>query len=236
MSRRIQIVAVVLVSIASVCAVVRAAGTGQANVETLINKALAAYKEHQTNQAIEYLQKAIGIMQKSMEKGLAACLPKAPPGWTAGKVKSDSVSIGSGDQATTYTQTSQTFTRTSDKLRVTVTFATSPQLIQAHMAMAAAWKNPQMLAMMNRDPDKKIQPIDKNGWNGWVVVEKGRTADVTVVRSGMLVGVKAGKGGEAVAKQFLNAIDLKALAKHAPKGAATKQPRAKTGKETGQSR
>ena len=180
-------------------------------VEALITKALAAYKAGKAATAIDDLQKAISLMQKSLQKGMAGFLPAAPKGWTAGKIDSTSMSMGTAKDAGAWRQVSRRYTRTSDKLRVTITITNSPQLIQATKAASKMYQSPQMIAMLNRDPNMKVELVSQHGWSGWIVISKGKSAQATALAKGCMLSVSASKDDEAALKAFWKAIDLKGL-------------------------
>ncbi len=190
-------------------------------VEALIAKGLAEYRSGKTQEAIADLQKAIAMMQKSLQKGMAAFFPKPPPGWEAGKVESTAMTMGSGEQSGSWTQVTRRYARTKDKVTVTVTMVNAPRLIEAQKSASAAYRNPQMLKMLNRDPKTRIALIDQAGWFGWTVVNKGRSAQASAFSKGCLLTAQAGNDDEQALKAIWNAIDLKALAaaqlKPAPK-------------------
>lgn len=195
---------------------------GDKAVEGLITKGLAAHKAGKTHDAIAALQEAILLMQKSQEKGLAGFFPKAPAGWTAGELDSSSAAFGTGEGGATYTTLTQQFTREEDGATVNVSLSNSNQLVEAHKAMAESYKNPEVLKMMNQDPNTKVKLIDKDGWTGWMTIEKDNSAQAIAFSSGCLLTVQVDKGDEATLELFWNAIDHKALAKATVVEAKTK--------------
>jgi hypothetical protein len=182
-------------------------------VETLVAQGLARYKAGKTAEAIGDLQQAIALMQQSLQKGLAAFFPEAPQGWQAGKVESSAVAAaGTGGEGGSWTQVSRKYTRQADRLAVTVEMTNSPQLIQAQQGLSSMYRNPQMLQVLNQDPNRKVELVQAPGWFGWIVVEKGKTAQAAAYCKSCLLTVQVPKGDEQVLKTFWNAIDLKGLA------------------------
>lgn len=222
MFRTITLAAVVLLIPAAICL-----AEADKDVESLINKGLASYKAGRTNEAIAFLQEVVLLLQRSQEKGLARFFPKAPEGWEAGKLESSSAAIGTGEGGATYTQLTQRFTRKQDGATATVTLSNSNQLIESQRAMAESYKNPEVLRMMNQDPDTKIKLIDQDEWVGWTVIQKDRDAQATALCTGCLLSIQIDKPDEAAVDAFLKATDLKGIA-----GAAgVSQPTSKPAKE-----
>lgn len=182
-------------------------------IEALIAKGLKAYKEGNSQDSIAALQEAILLMQKSKEKDLLACLPKAPAGWEAGKVDSGSTAVGTGEGGMTCTQLSQTFTRKADDARATVTITNSEQLMQAHKAMADAYKNPELVKMMNQDPNTKFKMITQDGWTGWSIIHKDQNAEAVTFSGGYMVNIQISKADEKALDAFWNGTDFKAIGK-----------------------
>ena len=183
-------------------------------VESLIAKALAAHKAGKTADAIAALQKAISIMQQSLQKGLAAFFPAPPAGWTAGKIKSQSLSMGSAEQQGSWVQVTRTYTETATKARARMSITNSPQLIQAQKGMAAAFKNPQMLKMMNQNPDTKIDVVERDGFFGWLTInKKSDTAEGHFLGPATMLTIEVRKDDGSRLQTFVKALDLKGLAK-----------------------
>lgn len=193
-----------------------------ADVEALIQKGLKAYKDGKVRDSVSALQEAIAAMQKSQEKGLAAFFPKAPAGFEAGKIESQSASYGDGASATSYTILKQTFTRASDDVTATVTLTDAPQMIEAQKARAEAYRNPGVMAALNQSPDTKVTLIDQNGWVGWKIISKGHDAQIAAYSGSTLLQVNLSKDDANLLDAFWNAIDLKGLASAQTKPAATK--------------
>lgn len=218
----------------AVCASV-AAGPGRVlaestdkDVEAKIESALKAYRSGQTGEAMSSLQEAISLIQRSAEKGLAAYFPKAPEGWKASKLDSQSLSTGGSDNGGgSWTTLSQNFTREKDPLKVTVTLANSPQLIQAQKGMLAAFKNPEMLKAMNADPNRQVKLIEQDGWVGLRQITKGKggsdkgRGEVTVYTDSCVLTMQVDSDDQAVLETFWKSIDLKGLAGAAPKSKKT---------------
>jgi len=213
-SRKTIAVALVLSLSLAVWAAQTKAPAKPDEVESLIAKALAAHKAGKTADAVAALQKAISIMQQSLQKGLAAFFPAPPAGWTAGKVKSQSLSMGSAEQQSSWIQVSRTYTETKTKSRARIGFTNSPQLIQAQRGMAAAFKNPQMLKMMNQNPDTRIDVMERDGFFGWLTInKKSDKAEGNLLGPATMVTIEVRKDDGTRLKAFIKALDLKGLAK-----------------------
>lgn len=186
----------------------------EASVETLIQEGLAAYKAGQNQAAILKLQQAIGLIQQSAAKGLVAFLPAPPEGWKADPAKSKSGNWGAGDSAVTWTQASRRYVRESDGLKVEVTISDSPQIIQGQMQALKLYQNPQMLQMMNQDPNRKIELVDADGWTGWKSTEKGKRprTQAMAIHESILVMIEVRSDDEQVRETFWKGVDRKGIA------------------------
>lgn len=184
----------------------------KAAVEARILAGLKAYKDGKTQEAVAALQEAVALMQASQQQGLAALFPKAPDGWEAGKIESQSMSLGGSDQQSgAYTSLSRTYTRKADNVEATITLLDSKQMIEAQRQLVETYKNPAMLAMLNQDPDKKTTLIDQQGWIGWKIVSKGQSAEAMAFNQSYLLTVRVSAGDEPVLDGFWKAIDFRAI-------------------------
>jgi hypothetical protein len=181
-------------------------------VQAVVSKALDAYKEGRTQEAISQLQQAIAIMQQSQQTGMASFFPKPPDGFEAGQVDSQSATFGSGKQAGSYTHVSRVYTRKSDDLTVTVSLTDSPELIQAQKMVAEQFKNPSAVAAMNQNPDVVIKTLQGDGWFGWMTVNKKSDAQVTAFCNGCVLSINVNKPDQQVVEIFWQGINLKGLA------------------------
>jgi hypothetical protein len=193
------------------------------DVEALIQKGLKAYKDGKGGEAIQALQDAIAAIQKSQEKGLAAFFPKAPAGWEAGKMESQSLSMGSSEGGTNYTVLSQAFTQGKDDnaIEVKVTLTNSPQQGEAYKSMVDTYKNPEMLKILNADAKQKITMIDQDGWVGFRHIEKESKGQIIVFHGPCMLMLDCDKDNEKALDAIWKGIDLKGLAKATP---VTSQP------------
>jgi hypothetical protein len=181
-------------------------------VEALIQGGLEAYRAGRHQEAIQKLQKAIGVIQRSAEKGLTSFLPAPPEGWKAEAPKSSSGAWGSGESAVQWTQVSRRYKRESDGLRVEVTFSDSPQIIQGHLAALKAYENPQMLQMLNQDPNRKIELLDEDGWKGWKQTEKGQRVQTLAIYRSVMVMIEVSGDDAKVSDTFWSGVDRKGIA------------------------
>ena len=184
-----------------------------ADAEAAIQKGLQLYKEGQAGAAIAALQEAIGIIQKSQQKGLAAFFPKAPDGWEAGKLETNSAASGSGKDSFTLTALEQDFTRKSDSLKVRISLTNSPQLIEPQKAMLENFrKNPMILQTINQAGEQKMTMISRDGWEGWQNSIKDGNGEIIAFNGSNMLNIHMDKFDQSVLDQFWNAIDLKGLA------------------------
>lgn len=192
------------------------------SVEKLTSEALAAYKAGRNAEAVEKLQQAISLIQKEMGEDMASFIPDAPQGWKADDVRSSSGSLGGdGGQGQQWVRLSRAYTRTSDDLKVRLTISNSPQLVGTQRAATAMFSNPQYVAMLQSNPDMTIEAIDRDGWNGWMVVDKSN-AQLMAFCGSTMITVEAPKADKSAIETIFGAVDLKNLAKIA--GEDEKQP------------
>lgn len=183
-----------------------------AAVETEIATGLKAFKAGKLHDAIKHLQKAISRIQEMLGGDLVQYFPKAPKGWEAGEIKKQSQSA-TGTTTSTITHITRTYVRTKDKLRVDIALTNSPQMLKGQRAAAKAFENPMVLRMMNQDPNKRFTRINRDGWVGWSVVEKGRRAEANAFTETCLLTIRVSKAAADVLEMFLKSMDLKGLAK-----------------------
>ena len=176
-----------------------------------IDKARAELVAGDGQEAIEYLQKAIAAIQKSMEGGFVAFLPKPGEGWTAKEPTSSSGNWGSGANAVQFTTVERSYIRDADKLKMHVQITNAPQIVQAQGQALAMLKNPQMRAMLTQDPNRKVEFLDEDGWVGMWSVEKGSGVELIAVQGSVLVTMRIRAEELALAKQFWTALDRKGL-------------------------
>ena len=197
-----------------------------ADVESLVQKGLKAYKDGKAQDAIKALQDAIAIIQKSQEKGLAAFFPKPPAGWEAGEIESGSGAISSAGASgsMSYTHLSRRYTHKADKgeekLEVTVSMTNSPQLIEPQKAMVETYRKPEIMKAMNMGPTK-FTLIDKDGWIGWKTVDKDSRTQIIALSGGCMLEVSSNKADEKGVDLLFGAIDLKGLAAAQPAKSGT---------------
>lgn len=183
-----------------------------ADVEATVAKAMDSYKAGKTAEAIAGLQDAITLMQKSLQKGMAAFFPKAPESWEAGEIKSSSMSMNSGDGGGSYTNLTREYTH-KDGRRVEIAMTNAPQLVEAQKSVAQMYRNPEFIKMANaNDPNTKITVFDRDGWTGWTEVRTDGHVQAIVFASGTMLSVQSDKGDEGLLNVFLGGMDLKGLA------------------------
>lgn len=217
-----SVVALLVAGAVAVWPVVALAADADKDVEAKIESALKDYKAGKTGEAMTSLQEAISLIQKSSRKGMAAFFPKAPDGWEAGKLDSQSVSGGGEGGSSFWTTLSQDFTRKKDQLRVSVSLANSPEMIKAQKGAMEVFKNAETLKAMNSDPAHQYKLVEQAGWVGLRTVEKGKDGDkgrceIILFTDACLLTLRVDSADEAVLDQFFKQIDLKALAAAAPK-------------------
>lgn len=194
------------------------------DVEKLITSGLKNYKGGNTPQAIADLQKAVALMQKSINQGLAGFFPAVPAGWQTDEIESQALALGSAQGSGSWTMVSRTYTRQADDLRINLAMTNSPDLVANQQAAAEAYRNPMTLQMLNQDPNTKVEIIDQDGWFGWMVTSKGQSASITAFCHGCLLTVEASGDDADAVKTFWNAINLKGLAAAQPASTTKEAP------------
>ena len=188
------------------------AGDPKADALKLIDQGKAALEADKAQEAIDSLQKAIGIIQKTMATGFAAFLPDLGEEWEAAKPETSAGSFGSGEEAFQWTSLERDYTRKSDKLKVTFTLTSMPQMVMGWRTMMEQLKNPMMREAMSKDPDTKLEFIDADGWVGLLKARKGKSCECTAVHGKVAVVVKFRKDDMALLKKLWEGVDRKGLA------------------------
>jgi len=178
----------------------------------LIDKGRDALAAGRTVEAVEHLQAAIGVIQQMATAGLASFLPEPLAGWTAQEVDTASGTWGAGEGAFQWNQASRRYDRASDKTRAEIQISTSPQLIASQKAAAQIYENPEMLKMLNANPDMTIEAISGGGWVGFITVAKDKNAMAFAIHEKVLVHVSLNRGDLALVKQILGSMDRAKLA------------------------
>ena len=157
-------------------------------------------------------------------KGWLLQVATAPEGFTATEVKTQSANTGSGVQQTQWTNTRRTYSR-ADGLKVDMSITSSPQLIASARQMVTLYKNPQILAMANRNKSMKVSLVNQDGWTGLKQVVFGRNATITAFSGHTAISLKVNRGEEAVLAKFWSAINLAGLARATSGGAPAPAPK-----------
>jgi hypothetical protein len=180
-----------------------------------IDKARDAYKGGKPHDAIDLLQKAIGLIQAKSMRNLATFLPtRDEKEWEMGDIDTQNGNWGSGDQVFHWTQVDRHYKKkgSDEGPEVTVTISNSPQIIEATRAMLQTFKDPAMRAMMNQaNPDQKVDVIEDGEWFGMLTKEKERCS-ATILHEKVMVQIESTTGDDKLVKDFWAAIDNKGLA------------------------
>jgi hypothetical protein len=183
-------------------------------VVAAIDKGREAFKAGRDQEAIEQLQKAIGLIQAKAMKGLEAFLPtRDAEKWEAGEIDSQSGNWGSGETAFTWSQVQRRYTKkgVEDGPEVTVMITSWPQMIEGQRAMMQMYKDPAMRAMIGQDPNgPKMELIEKDGWVGMITTQNDDCSIVTLHEK-IMVQVQVNKAETDIAKEFWDAMDRKGL-------------------------
>lgn len=180
-----------------------ASAKAKADALALIDKAKKALEGDRAQEAVDLLQKAVDLVQRNMLQGLADFLPQME-GWKREKPEVNSGSW-TADGETFQWNTAVANYRKGDQ-SIQLTLSTSPQMVETYRQMAAAFREPQMRAMMLQ-ADPSMSFIDEDGWFG-VISGQGRGSGY-VVGDKIIVNVDAPNAD--LARQALKAIDRKAL-------------------------
>jgi hypothetical protein len=187
----------------------------EALVLAAIDKGRESFKAGKPQEAIEQLQKAIGLIQSKAMKNLATFLPaRDDKDWEVGEVDTQQGNWGSGEQSFQWTQVSRRYTKkgAEDGPEVNVMISNSPQIIEGQRAMLQMFKDPAMRAMMNQGNEgQKVDVIEDGEWLGMVTIEKNRCS-ANIVHKKVMIQIEAERGDEKLVKEFWTAIDKKGLA------------------------
>jgi len=189
-----------------------AAGPASADeVRDKAEAALRAWEAGRGDDAIALLQDAIAAIQGGTEAGLAAALPDRVGEYVGDEVESASGSWGSGTQAMQWISATRSYAREGGGESVTVSLSTSPQMLEGQRAMMAMFQDPQMLAMMNTEPGRRVELVDEAGFRGWVTIEEG-VAQMTAIGEKLMATIEVHDGDVATLARFRQAIPLRDLA------------------------
>jgi len=191
------------------------ADSTDAKVLAAIDQAREAYKAGKPHDAIDQLQKAIGLIQAEAMKGLATFLPnRDEKECELGEVESQNGNWGSGEQAFQWSQVQRRYTKkgVDDGPEVTVLISNSPQIIEGQRAVLQMFKDPAMRAMMNQGNEgQKIDTIEDGDWFGTLTTQKD-SCTALVLGPKIMVQIESNKGDDKLVKEFWAAIDKKGLA------------------------
>lgn len=185
-----------------------------------IDKGREAAKAGKDQEAIEALQKAIGLIQAKGRKSLEAFLPTRDAAeWEMGEIDSQSGNWGSGETAFTWSTVQRRYTKkgVEDGPEVNVTITSWPQMIEGQRAMVQMYKDPAMRAMLAQNKDgPKMDFIEKDGWSGLITTDTDN-CNIVALHETIMVTVQVNKADADLAKAFWDAMDSKGL------GEATKR-------------
>jgi hypothetical protein len=187
----------------------------EAAILAAIEKGREALQAQKPQEAIESLQKAIGLIQAKAMKNLATFLPaRDEQEWEMGEVDTQQGNWGSGEQSFQWTQVSRRYTKkgAENGPEVTVMISNSPQIIEAQRAMLQMFKDPAMRAMMNQGNEgAKVDVIEDGEWLGMVTAEEERCT-ANIMHKKVMVQIDAERGNADLVKEFWAAVDKAGLA------------------------
>jgi hypothetical protein len=173
--------------------------------------AIRAWEGGNAEEAIELFHDAIGLIQSRTEAGLSKALPDRAGDFVGDEIQSSSGNWGSGKESVQWISATRRYSIAGTSERVTVTLSTSPQMVQGQQAMLATFQDPQTLAMMNTVPGKRVHLVEESGFQGWMVVEEGKTAQMTAVGERLMLNIDVHHGSTAALAVFREAIPLGGL-------------------------
>lgn len=191
------------------------AAEGDAAIVATIEKGRDAFKAGKHQEAIENLQKAIGLIQAIASKGLAVFLPaRDAEQWEMAEVDTQNGNWGSGESSFQWTQVSRRYTKKGEEggPEVNVMISNSPMLIEAQRGMVQMLKDPAMRAMMAQNQDgQKLDFVEEGGWLGMITTEK-ESCNAQIFHTKVMVQIESNTGDEKLVKEFWAAIDKDGLA------------------------
>jgi hypothetical protein len=187
----------------------------EALVLAAIDKGREAFKAGKPQEAIENLQKAIGLIQAKGMRSLATFLPaRDEKEWELGEVDTQQGNWGSGEQSFQWTQATRRYVKKNaeDGPEISVMITNSPQMIEPQRAMLQMMRDPAMRAAMNQGKDaQKVDMIEEGEWLGMITTEQDRTTALVLHKKAM-VQIEVHRGGDKIAREFWAAIDRNGLA------------------------
>jgi hypothetical protein len=184
-----------------------------ADVESLVRKAMEAYRAGRKQEAVDLLTKAANLIQKENERGLVAFVPAAPQGWKREEVQSSSGTWGSGEAALQWTQAdAQYLEEGKEEPGVRIILSSSPMLVDGHKDMVEQMKNDQFLAMMNQDPNRSVKRFSRDGWAGCITAEKGGATTLVALKDKLVCQIEVPGGDAKVLDRFAALVDWPGLA------------------------
>jgi hypothetical protein len=213
MARRLLVLAV-LVGLCAAGVAMAGSTPSAASVKEVQDLSASAVKEFEAGngaKAVDLLQKAITVVQKTMTGNLAACLPNPPDGWDADRIKEEAIAA-TGAGLSQWSRVSRKYTHRTDKVEVNVDLTNSPVFVQMQETVWKTYQNAELLKMLNQNPNSQISLVDRDGWKGYTTVEKNRSVQTTLFVAGGLLTLNVSKDDPAAATQFLGLIDLKRAA------------------------
>lgn len=180
-------------------------------VQDLTGNGAKEFSAGNSNKAVDLLQQAISLIQKSMTTSLVNFLPNPPAGWDAGKVEEGAMATNVQGNIQGY-HVSRKYTKKEDKTRVKVEINGSEIFVQG---MKERWKSttPELLKILNRSPDVQTRIVERDTWKGFVTQRKGKRAEAALFVAGGLLTVEVTPDREEILDQFIGMIDLAGLAK-----------------------
>lgn len=164
---------------------------------------------------------SVAETQTARSAALQGFLPSLP-GWTMAKPELlDQTAMG-----TTVSQALADYSDASGN-RVRVSLIASPSVVAASRAMGMAFRNEQMVTMMNQNAAAKGKRVTygllgREGWQGWTVVNGDEgTAEATGMTEQLVVKIETTTAQAEILDAFLDAInwsELLALTPGTPEG------------------
>lgn len=184
-----------------------------------IDSGRAALVAGNAQEAIDRLQRAIGIIQAKVARSLSSYLPASVGDLVGGEVDIQSGSWGAGDDSFQWNSATRTYrrapddARADDDLSVEVMISNSPQLLEVHKASFEMYENPQMREMLEKSGNVKIETIREGAWKGFILSQPDQGAQVLAVAERMMLQIQSSSGDMALMKKFWKAIDTEGLAR-----------------------
>lgn len=190
----------------------KSAAASDALILAAIDKGRTAYQKGDAQEAIRNLQEAVRLIQAVALKGLVSFLPDLGEEWEADEPNTTSGSWNADGQLMQWTQVVRQYRHKKSSRELSVSICNAPHLVEAHLGLAALWKNPAMRKALESDPDNKTKMIEGDGWFGLLSIASGESTNFTTGAKEVLITLDYDAPDAAFVQSVWEKMDHKGLA------------------------